>query len=75
MKNREVNNKYKNKYGKLNTILSIFYFKLKIFPYGILTKQKDRLCSHVGIKQWGVNYCEKYASVVNWISVRSPLAT
>ena len=29
MKEREVNNKYKNKDGKLKTILSIWYFKRK----------------------------------------------
>ena len=27
MNNTEVNNKHKNKYGKLKTILSIWYFK------------------------------------------------
>ena len=35
MKNIEVNNKHKNKDGKLNTILSIWYYKRKRFPDGI----------------------------------------
>ena len=39
MKNSEVNKKYKNKYGKLNTILSISDLKRNIFPYGRLMKQ------------------------------------
>ena len=32
MKNIEVNNKYKNKYGQLKTILSIWNFKRKRLP-------------------------------------------
>ena len=35
MKNSEVNNKNKNKYGKLKTILSIWYFKQNRPPYVI----------------------------------------
>ena len=38
MKNIEVNNKHKNKYGNLKTILSFWYFKCKILPYEIKTK-------------------------------------
>ena len=49
MKNSEVNNKHKNKDGKLKTILSIWSFKRKILLYGISTKNKARLCAHVGI--------------------------
>ena len=51
MKNSEVNNKHKNKYVNLKTILSMWYFKCKIFPYGGLMKYKSRLCAHGGIKQ------------------------
>ena len=40
MKNSEVNNKHKNKDGKLKTILSIWYFKRKRLIEGRLTKQK-----------------------------------
>ena len=70
MKNSEVNNKHKNNDGKLKTILSIWYFKRKILSYGILTKHKSRLFAHGVIQQWGVNYWETYAPVVNWISAR-----
>ena len=55
MKNSEVNNKHKNKYGKLKTILLIWYFKRNILPDVRLTKQKHRLCGHGEMKQWGVN--------------------
>ena len=70
MKKSDVNSKHKNKDGNLKTILSIWYFKRKIFPDGRLTKQKYRLCAHEVIKQRGVNYWETYAQVFNWISVR-----
>ena len=73
MKNSELNNKHKNKYGKLKTILLICSFKHKRFPYRGLTKHKDRLCAHGGIQKRGVNYWETYAPGVNRISVRSIL--
>ena len=56
MKNIEVNNKHKNKYGNIKTILSIWYLKRKRFPDGILMKHKSRLCENGGIQKWGVNY-------------------
>ena len=37
-------------------------------------KHKSRLCAHLGIQQWEVNYWYTYATMVNWISVRSLLA-
>ena len=74
MKNSEVKQKHKNKDDKLKTILSIWYFKYKIPPNVILTKQRYRLFSHGGMQQWGVKYCETHAPVENWIIVRSILA-
>ena len=56
MKNSDVNNKHKNKYEKLKTILSICYFKGKSFPDRRLFKHKARLCANVGMQQWVVNY-------------------
>ena len=35
----------------------------------MINKHKARLCAHGGMQQWGVNYWETYAPVVNWISV------
>ena len=52
------------------TIQSIWSFTRKRFPDGTLNKYKARLCAHGGMQQWGVNYWETYAPVVNWISVR-----
>ena len=56
LKNSEVNNKYKNKYGKLKTILSSWYITRKRSPDGKLNKHKNRLCEHIGIQQLVVNY-------------------
>ena len=74
MKNSEVNNKHKNKDGKLKNILSIWHFKRKRFQNGTLMKHKARLCAHGGMQQCGVNYWETHAPVVSWISVRSLLS-
>ena len=52
------------------TIQSIWAFKRKRFPSGLLLKHKARLCAHGGMQQWGINYWETYAPVVNWISIR-----
>ena len=52
----DLNNKHKNKDRNLKTILLIYYFKRKRLLDGILMKQKSILCSHVGMKKWGVNY-------------------
>jgi hypothetical protein len=54
----------------MKTIMSIWSFKRKRLPDGQLSKHKARLCAHGGMQQWGVNYWETYAPVVNWISVR-----
>ena len=54
----------------VKTIQAIWSFKRKHFLSGELDKHKDRLCAHGGMQQWGVNYWEKYAPVVNWISMR-----
>merc|ERR1711966_113489 len=52
------------------TIQSIWAFKRKRHPDGTLNKHKARLCAHGGMQQWGINYLETYAPVVNWISIR-----
>lgn len=55
------------------TILSIWSFKRKRFPDGRIMKYKARLCAHGGMQQWGVDYWETYAPVVNWLCVRALL--
>ena len=64
----------RSKVGNSKTILAIWSFKRKRYPDGSLNKHKARLCAHGGMQQWGVNYWETYAPVVNWISVRTLLA-
>ena len=54
----------------MKTIMAIWSFKRKRMPDGTLNKHKARLCAHGGMQQWGINYWETYAPVVNWISVR-----
>ena len=55
MENSEVNNKHKNKYGKLKNILSIWSLKRKIFPDGRLMTHKYRRCEIGEMQQWGLN--------------------
>ena len=55
------------------TILAIWSFKRKRFPDGTINKHKSRLCAHGGMQQWGVDYWETYAPVVNWLCVRALL--
>ncbi len=56
------------------TIMSIWSFKRKRYPDGMLNKHKARLCTHGGMQTWGTNYWETYAPVVNWASVHLLLA-
>ena len=52
------------------TILAVWSFKRKRYPDGRVLKHKARLCAHGGMQQWGIDFWETYAPVVNWISVR-----
>ncbi len=54
--------------------MSIWSFKRKQFPDGMLNKRKAPLCTHGGMQTWGQNYWETYAPIVNWASVRILLA-
>ena len=54
----------------MKTIQAIWSFKRKRFPDGTLNKHRARLCAHGGMQQWGVNYWETYATVINCISVQ-----
>ena len=54
----------------IKPIMAIWSFKRKLYPNGTLNKHKARLCAHGGKHQWGINYWETYAPVVNWVSVR-----
>ena len=69
-----VRNKHKNKYGKLKTILFIYFFKHKRFLDGRLMKHTSRLYAQVGMQKWVGKNWETYALVVNWVSARSLLS-
>ena len=53
----------------VKAIWDIWYLKQKRFPDGRINKQKARICSHGGMKQYGVNYWGTYSPKLNWISV------
>ena len=53
--------------------MEIWSFKRKRFPDGRIMKHKSRLCAHGGMQQWGIDYWETYAPVVNWLSIRTLL--
>ena len=55
---------------EMKTIMAIWAFKRKRLPDGTILKHKARLSAHGGMQQWGVNYWETYAPLVNWTSVR-----
>ncbi len=55
-------------------IMSIWSFKRKCYPDGMLNKHKAHLCAHGGMQSWGQSYWETYAPVVNWASIRLILA-
>ena len=50
--------------------MEIWSFKRKRLSGGIRKKHKARLCHCGGQQQWGVNYWETYAPLVNFISFR-----
>ena len=54
----------------IKPIMAIWSFKRKRYPDGKLKNHKDRLCAHGGQHQWGINYWETYAPVVNWVNIR-----
>ena len=53
------------------SILAIWSFKRKRLPGRTITKYKARICAHGGMQQWGVDFWETYAPVVNWLSVKN----
>lgn len=50
--------------------MSMWAFRRKHTGFGEVTKHKARLCAHGGQQQWGVNYWETYAPVVDWMAIR-----
>ena len=58
----------------MKTITSLWSFKYKSLPSGVLLKRKARRCAHGGQQQRGVDYWETHEHVANWASVRLLLA-
>jgi hypothetical protein len=52
------------------TIMTIWLFKRKRFPDGMLNKHKAQLCAHEGQQTWGQDYWDTYAPVITWASVQ-----
>jgi hypothetical protein len=46
------------------TIITIWFFKRKHYPDGLLNKHKARLCVHGGQQTWGQDYWKTYAPLV-----------
>ena len=49
---------------------STWAFKLKRFPDGLIKKFKARLCARGDQQEYGIDYFETYAPVVQWTTVR-----
>ena len=56
--------------ARVKTMYSVWSFKRKRFPSGVVNKHKERLCVDGSRQTWGVNYWEKHYPVVNLFSVR-----
>ena len=55
---------------EMNVIDSIWAFKLKRFPDGMVKKFKARFCARGDQQLEGIDYFETYAPVVQWTTVR-----
>ena len=57
----------------MNVIDSIWAFKLKRFPDGLIKKFKARFCARGDQQLEGIDFFETYAPVVQWTTVRMML--
>ena len=57
----------------MNVIQSIWAFKLKRFPDGLIKKFKARFCARGDQQLEGIDFFETYAPVVQWTSVQMML--
>ena len=57
----------------MNVLKSTWAFKIKRYPNGLIRKFKGRFCVRGDMQIEGVDFEETYASVVNWITVRTLL--
>ena len=62
-----------NRKEGMNVIDSIWAFKLKQFPDGLIKKFKARFCARGDQQLEGIDFFETYAPVVQWTTVRMML--
>ena len=62
-----------NRKEGMNVIDSIWAFKLKRFPDGLIKKFKARFCARGDQQLEGIDFFETYAPVVQWTTVRMML--
>ena len=55
---------------EMNVLQSIWAFKIKRFPDGLIKKFKARFCARGDQQLEGIDYFETYAPVVQWTTVR-----
>ena len=58
-------------YESMNAIDSIWYFKCKPYPYGLINKFKPRFCERGDQQLEVIDLFETYASVMQWTTVKS----
>ena len=56
--------------NNIKTIMFIWSFKRKRLQYGIIVKNKARLCTYGRQQLYVVNYWATYSPAINWISAR-----
>ena len=54
----------------MNVLQSIWAFKIKRYPDGLIKKFKARFCARGDQQLEGVDFFETYAPVVQWTTVR-----
>jgi Reverse transcriptase (RNA-dependent DNA polymerase) len=54
----------------VKSIKTVWSFKCKCRPNGLLLKHKARLCIHGGMQEKGVNFWETYSPIVQWSTIQ-----
>ena len=57
----------------MNVLTSVWAFKIKRFPDGLLKKLKARLCVRGFEQKEGIDFFDTYSPVVKWITIRTML--
>ena len=57
----------------MNVLTSVWAFKIKRFPDGLLKKLKDRFCVRGLEQKEGIDFFDTYSPVVKWTTIRTML--